>query len=82
MATEDNVPAPSAGEEEGRGTRGEGMEGGGGPREMVRVKVIGYQLTAKDFNYQLEVCLEYRCAHCPYRLARHNRWKWGLKRNL
>lgn len=57
MATDDNnVPVPSSEEvarpdKEGRGED----EVTDLPREVINVKVTGYQLAAKDFNYQLEV---------------------------
>ena len=73
MATEDNVPVPSAEEVAGVGAGGGGEEQGrereNRPHEVIKVKVTGYQLSAKDFSYQLEVygrresgCLLYICS--------------------
>ncbi|KAL5518210.1 hypothetical protein EMCRGX_G003901 [Ephydatia muelleri] len=59
MATEDNVPVPSAEEVAGVGAGGGGEEQGrereNRPHEVIKVKVTGYQLSAKDFSYQLEI---------------------------
>lgn len=61
MATE-NVPVPSAEELTSVATGGgrgggeeQGTEGESRPHEVIKLKVTGFQLSAKDFNYQLEV---------------------------
>ena len=51
MAVADNVTSCSANEHTGTAEE----EGSSGLREAVVVKVVGYQLATKDFNYTLEV---------------------------